>query len=446
MPTPTPQQRKKLRDALISAFPERPLLEQLLDFELDKKLNQITPDSNLQTVVYKLIERAQAEEWLLDLVHAARRENPGNSQLKAIALELLSPETSSIPKSSPSVSATVTQSKQEQSIEDSFNITTEFDVFLAHNNQDKPQVRKIAQELKRRSLKPWLDEEQIPPGRPFQDEIQKAILLVKSAAILISPQGLGTWQGMELRSLISRFVENNIPVIPVLLPGVDKIPDNLSFLKEFKWVTFAQGIDDENALYLLEWGITGQKPETTVKVIPQTSDDLITPKSPTKTQEILLLSDIKSPTKTQEILFLGDIKLDNGDDLSSDRSIDYTELRNFLKAGQWKEADNETYLVMLKVVGREKGSWIRDYELLNFPCTDLRTIDSLWVKYSNGRFGFSVQKKIYLEVGGVPDGIFNEEAWKKLGDRVGWRVKESWISYTEVTFDTIAPVGHLSQV
>jgi len=87
-----------------------------------------------------LIERAQAEEWLLDLVQAARKENPGNSKLKAIALELLSQETSSVPKPYKSVSATVKQSKQEQSIEDSFNITTEFDVFLAHNNQDKSQV------------------------------------------------------------------------------------------------------------------------------------------------------------------------------------------------------------------------------------------------------------------------------------------------------------------
>jgi len=137
---------------------------------------------------------------------------------------------------------------------------------------------------------------------------------------------------------------------------------------------------------------------------------------------------------------------DLDDDLSSDsadRSIDYTRLRDLLKAGKWKDANYETYLVMLKVVGRKEGDWIRDSELLNFPCTDLRTIDSLWVKYSSARFGFSVQKKIYLEVGGKPDGKFYEEAWSKFGDSVGWKVKGSWISYTEVTFDTIAPGGHL---
>ncbi|MBH8563111.1 GUN4 domain-containing protein, partial [Nostoc sp. CENA67] len=131
------------------------------------------------------------------------------------------------------------------------------------------------------------------------------------------------------------------------------------------------------------------------------------------------------------------------DDLSSERGVDYTKLRDFLAARNWKEADNETYLVMLQAVGREEGDWLRPDELLNFPCTDLHTIDRLWVKYSNGRFGFSVQKNIYLEVGGKLDGKFDEEVWIKFGDRVGWRVEENWIIWTQVTFDTSAPWGHL---
>jgi hypothetical protein len=132
----------------------------------------------------------------------------------------------------------------------------QFDVFLAHNSQDKPQVRIIANELKRCGLKPWLDEEQIPPGRPFQDYIQKAIQSVKSAAIFIGPTGLGKWQIMELRSLIGKLVEADIPVIPVLLPGVDGIPDDLDFLKQLNWVSFTNGIDDTQALENLKWDIT----------------------------------------------------------------------------------------------------------------------------------------------------------------------------------------------
>ncbi len=98
---PNHQQHKQLRDALMSAFPERSLLEQLLYFELEKKLNQITQESNLQTIVFQLIQAAQAQGWLVELVRAARKENPGNLELAAIAQELLSSETPPIvlPKS-----------------------------------------------------------------------------------------------------------------------------------------------------------------------------------------------------------------------------------------------------------------------------------------------------------------------------------------------------------
>jgi hypothetical protein len=137
----------------------------------------------------------------------------------------------------------------------------QFDVFLAHNSQDKPQVRAIARELKQRGLYYWIDEEQIPPGRSFQDVIQLAIPNVKSAAIFIGLVGFRNWQAMVLRALISRCIDADIPVIPVLLPGVDKIPEHLSFLKEFNPVRFASRIDDVEALNNLEWGITGRKPK-----------------------------------------------------------------------------------------------------------------------------------------------------------------------------------------
>ena len=131
------------------------------------------------------------------------------------------------------------------------------------------------------------------------------------------------------------------------------------------------------------------------------------------------------------------------DDLSSERGVDYTKLRDLLKAGNWKEADYETYLVMIQAVGKKENDYFTSEELLNFPCTDLRTIDRLWVKYSKGRFGFSVQKEIYLSCGGKTDGEYYKEAWDKFGVSVGWKVENNWITYSDVTFSTLAPKGHL---
>jgi hypothetical protein len=129
----------------------------------------------------------------------------------------------------------------------------------------------------------------------------------------------------------------------------------------------------------------------------------------------------------------------SSDDLSSACNVNYTKLRDFLKAGRWREADEETLAVMLKVAGREKEGCLNIKSIKNFPCTDLRTIDQLWVKYSDGRFGFSVQKRIWESVG---------KDYKKFGERVGWRkgwwMWRDWIEYQNVTFDTTAPPrGHL---
>ena len=35
-----------------------------------------------------------------------------------------------------------------------------------------------------------------------------------------------------------------------------------------------------------------------------------------------------------------------------------------------------------------------------FPCSVLQVIDRLWTTYTGGRFGFSVQLRLYQEVGG----------------------------------------------
>jgi len=151
-------------------------------------------------------------------------------------------------------------------------------------------------------------------------------------------------------------------------------------------------------------------------------------------------------------------------DLSSEKGIDYTRLRDLLKAGEWEEADKETLAVMLKIAGREQKLWLDPESIKNFLGVDLRTIDQLWVKYSDGRFGFSVQKRIWESVG---------KDYTKLGDRVGWRTYETviqknivecledinkklgfkqeavttmgakWLYYTDLTFDIHAPEGHL---
>ncbi|MBD2592762.1 GUN4 domain-containing protein [Nostoc spongiaeforme FACHB-130] len=127
--------------------------------------------------------------------------------------------------------------------------------------------------------------------------------------------------------------------------------------------------------------------------------------------------------------------------IKSPVGIDYRKLRDLLAAGKWKEADAETARVMLAVMKREKEGWLRVEDIDNFPCEDLRTIDQLWVKYSDGKFGFSVQKLIYQSLGGTRN--YDDKIWQAFGDKVGWQKGERWLYYNGLTFDITALKAHL---
>ncbi len=97
---------------------------------------------------------------------------------------------------------------------------------------------------------------------------------------------------------------------------------------------------------------------------------------------------------------------------------------------------------MLQAAGRVSIGWLRKEDLDNFSCEDLGIIDKLWLESSEGKFGFSVQKDIYQNLGGTRE--YNYEVWKDFGDRVGWRDQiGNWLYYVQLTFNLNAPRAHL---
>jgi len=133
------------------------------------------------------------------------------------------------------------------------------DVFLSHNSKDKAAVRELARALQQRGIKVWLDEWELAPGRPWQEALEEVIETVRSAAVILGPAGLGPWEIPEMRACLSECVDRDLPVIPVLLPGVPDKPDLPLFLRSFTWVDLRDGLTDAG-LDRLEWGITGVKP------------------------------------------------------------------------------------------------------------------------------------------------------------------------------------------
>ena len=121
--------------------------------------------------------------------------------------------------------------------------------------------------------------------------------------------------------------------------------------------------------------------------------------------------------------------------------MDYKALSDYLENNHWKEADQVTEHLMRQL------------------SVDLLILDELWTRFSDGRFGFSIQSQIWQELGcivTIPPDYKYGMAWEtgdsdvalekahKFAQRVGWMNDlGEWIKYENLDFSLNAPYGHL---
>jgi hypothetical protein len=123
--------------------------------------------------------------------------------------------------------------------------------------------------------------------------------------------------------------------------------------------------------------------------------------------------------------------------LASDRNIDYTTLQQALVQQKFELADNLTREKLCELAGDGaiQRKWIYFTEVTGFPSEDLNTVNALWWVHSQGRFGFSVQRKLWLGTG---------RDFVKLWPKIGWKDGNSWTKYPRgFIWDLNAPIGHL---
>jgi tetratricopeptide (TPR) repeat protein len=126
--------------------------------------------------------------------------------------------------------------------------------------------------------------------------------------------------------------------------------------------------------------------------------------------------------------------------LVSARGFDYTGLRDLLAKKKWKEADSETAMLLLSISKGKNEYYLREEDFTSLSCEDLRIMDKLWIAYSQGKFGFSVQRKIYRNLGGTAE--YDKNIWINFIDKVGWEVYPD-INYS---FDHMGKIGNLPQL
>ncbi|QSV55197.1 MAG: hypothetical protein HEP80_16245 [Dolichospermum sp. UKL201] len=127
------------------------------------------------------------------------------------------------------------------------------------------------------------------------------------------------------------------------------------------------------------------------------------------------------------------------------------ELDYLMKQNRWKDADlkNSEFVSFFA-----KG----ELSFKNLQCQDLKKVDNLWVTNSNGKFGFSVQKEIFIKTGTLDfdskRGTFtkwSEDGYNSFGEKMGWKKgKEeggNWIAWKDLHFwDIIEKNNNLDSV
>lgn len=123
--------------------------------------------------------------------------------------------------------------------------------------------------------------------------------------------------------------------------------------------------------------------------------------------------------------------------LVSEKGVDYSDLQRLLAKQDFQQADVVTIQKLCELAGEGAiaRKWLYFTEVSSFPVTDLQTIDWLWRVHSEGKFGFSVQRKIWLSVG---------KDFTKLWTKIKWKDGNNWTRYPNgFIWDLNASKGHL---
>jgi GTPase SAR1 family protein len=165
----------------------------------------------------------------------------------------------------------------------------EHDIFLCHDHNDKPSVRKLSTKLREHGILPWLDEEEIRAGDNFIRKLEEVIERIPVVAVIFgshwptrkiqeeyerylqkdkrSRGDFYNWQQLEYYAFLNQYMtpsnykrRRQLRMIPILLPGTPSKLDLPVFLRGVNWVDFrSNGFDDKREFRQLVQAILGER-------------------------------------------------------------------------------------------------------------------------------------------------------------------------------------------
>jgi hypothetical protein len=338
-------------------------------------------------------------------------------------------------------------------------------VFFSYSHKDELLRDELAKHLKPLerdgTISTWYDR-QIIAGTEWDNDIDANLNAADLILLLISADFLASdfCHQVELQRAIERHENGEARVIPIILrhclwkkavfSKLQVLPKNGEPVTKWAdrddaFTNIAEGIERAIDEMLKVAAVPVAPPQATVQnVTPIAAPTIKLPSAPIVSSPITTTpiqvkvrsgfnvsippKDVKKSAKNieeGEIAFLTpeeynlvahQVDVIEPTVLLSAKGIDYRELEELLKAQEWRKADELTAKLMCQAANREKEGWLDTEHIEAFPCEDLQTIDQLWVHYSSSKFGFSIQKKLWLECGGAI-GKYDYEVWKKFGKK-----------------------------
>jgi len=131
------------------------------------------------------------------------------------------------------------------------------------------------------------------------------------------------------------------------------------------------------------------------------------------------------------------------DVLNSDVGADYQPLVEALQEKRFKDADQITRDMLIYIAGPEarKRKFVYWTEVKKLPKADMATMERLWLKYSDGRFGYTIQRKLWRTQKGDFEAFCRKIGWNVVDEDL--ERKRRWFGNDEFIYDLEAPKGHL---
>ena len=104
-----------------------------------------------------------------------------------------------------------------------------------------------------------------------------------------------------------------------------------------------------------------------------------------------------------------------------------SRLKYLLQNRNFKQADIENRLILLYLADRQQQGYLRDEDIEKISCKDWQKLDSLWLQYSNGRFGYSVQKSIWDSCGLYLKSEYTVTPQGTIIKNIGFPAEVRWI-------------------